>query len=115
LAYYDAVMADDDLTLLRNTRFANAVWSYCSALAKVDLLEEWVAGMTIEAAARSDKGQTSALELLRKWSSTVDTKAARLGLDPVSWARIHKDVAATRVDLARLLSDRPEANPDGGE
>jgi hypothetical protein len=86
--------------------YAVALRSWARAAARVERLEEWVDGMTMEQAAYSDRGQTSPMELLRKWTTTMDNKAARLGLDPLSAARLGKDIAGTRqADAARLLTE----------
>lgn len=70
--------------------------------------------MTMETSTYSGKGQTSPLELLRKWMSTAQTYAARLGLDPLSAARLGKDVAQGRQadaagELTRLRSQHEAA------
>jgi hypothetical protein len=100
-----AIHADDDLSMLRMPAFQMALWAYARTAARVRVIDEWVDSMPIQQAADSDRGKTSPLELLRKWQVTMDNKAARLGLDPVSYAKLHKTVASTKVDLARLLSD----------
>jgi len=103
--YIDELAQDDGLAYLQAPRFHAALWAWASAMAKVDLLTAWVDSMPIEQAADSDKGQTSALELLRKWMATAQTQAARLGLDPLSAARLGKDIAGARqADAATLLT-----------
>lgn len=102
--FINELVADPATAYLGQPRFSAALWHWASAQAKVQLLEEWVAGMDIQDAADSERGKTSVLELLRKWIATAQTQAARLGLDPLSAARLGKDVASTQVDLATLLS-----------
>jgi len=107
------IHADDDLSILRMPAFQYGLWAYATAAARVLRLEEWVDSMPIQQAADSDRGKTSPLELLRKWQTYMDNKAARLGLDPISYAKLHKTVASTKVDLARLLSEFDDTD-DGG-
>lgn len=109
--YLDEIAGDPTLGYLDQPRFAAGLWLWASAMAKVELLQAWVDDQAIEDAADSDRGKTSALELLRKWMATAQTWAARLGLDPLSAARLGKDVASTRVDLATLLSKRDTPTP----
>lgn len=108
--YIAEIAADPTLDYLKQPRFHAALWAWASAAAKVELLQQWVDSQPIEAAADSDRGKTSALELLRKWMTTAQNHASRLGLDPLSAARLGKDIAATQVDLATLLS-RTEDTP----
>jgi len=112
--FINELVSDPATAYLGQPRFSAALWHWASAQAKVQLLSEWVDGMEIQDAADSDKGKTSALELLRKWIATAQTQAARLGLDPLSAARLGKDVASTQVDLATLLSKRPDTGTQQG-
>jgi len=109
--YIDELAQDPGLEYLQAPRFHAALWAWASTMAKVELLQQWVDDMPIQQAADSDKGKTSALELLRKWMATAQTQAARLGLDPLSAARLGKDIAGARqADAATLLTQaRAEA------
>lgn len=107
--YIAEVIADPNTSYLSQPRFAAALWSWASAQAKVQLLTDWVDAMSIGAQTYSGKGQTSPLELLRKWMATAQTWASRLGLDPLSAARLGKDVSQGRqadaaTELTRLRS-----------
>jgi len=108
--FRDEILAGPGMQYLEQPQYAAIFWRYCRAAARVQLIEDWVDDMTMSESARSDRGQTSALELLRKWTATMLTLASRLGLDPLSYARLGKDVAATQVDLATLLSNTPTNN-----
>lgn len=103
---YLAEIADDpSLEYLNQPRFHAGLWLWASAMAKVELLSAWVDDQDIADAADSDRGKTSALELLRKWMATAQTWASRLGLDPLSAARLGKDVAQGRqADAATTLT-----------
>lgn len=110
--YVEAMLADDDLPpMIRAPYFSEAVYGYCMARAKRDLIAAWCAGMSIQEAADSERGRTSPLELLRKWETTVDGKAKALGLTPAAWVRIHRDLAgAHQADAVTLLTQaRAEA------
>jgi ketopantoate hydroxymethyltransferase len=81
----------------------------------VELITDWVDSMPIRDAADSARGQTSTLELLRKWMATAQTAAARIGLDPLSAARLGKDVAQGRQadvagELTRMRLQHEEAS-----
>jgi hypothetical protein len=91
--FVDELVSDVSLAYLGAPRFSAALWSWAQASAKVQLLEEYVDTMSIWEAADSERGKTSALELLRKWMSTASAAASRLGLDPLSAARLGKDVS----------------------
>lgn len=112
------VVEDPSTAYLGEPRFAAALWSWASAQARVELLSAWVDTMTIEASTNSARGQTSPLELLRKWMATAQTWAARLGLDPLSAARLGKDVAQGRQadaagELTRLRTAHETAMLEG--
>lgn len=97
-----AHLTDADLGYLTQPKYAAAVWAWARAEARVELLTEWVAGMTLEQAAESSRGVTSPLELLRRWEATALSHRGRLGLDPLSRARLSKDVTAAAVGQASL-------------
>jgi hypothetical protein len=54
---------------------------------------------------------TNALASLQRWETTAANHRSRLGLDPLSRARLGKDVAAARVDIARVMSGLDPAPP----
>lgn len=105
-AFRDEILSSTKMQYLIEPQFAAVFWQYCRTAARVALIESWVDGMDITEAAKSDRGQTSALELLRKWTSTMLTLASRLGLDPLSYSKLSKDVVSAEIDLATLLSMR---------
>lgn len=112
--YIDEITDDPSLSYLNQPRFHAGLWAWASAMAKVELLQAWVDSQPIEQAADSDRGKTSALELLRKWMATAQTWAARLGLDPLSAARLGKDIAQGRQadaagELTRLRAQHEAA------
>lgn len=106
--FRDEILSSPKMQYLTEPQYQGTFWAYCRTAARVQLIEDYVDEMTMRDAARSDKGQTSALELLRKWTATLITLAARMGLDPLSYAKLSKDVVRTEVDLATLLSKRDD-------
>jgi len=105
-AHYERMLADPTLpALLRASYMQDGLQRFCEAMARRDLLADWVDAMSIQDAADSDRGKTSPLELLRKWETTVDNKAKDWGLTPASYVRIHRDSAmANQADAATLLT-----------
>jgi hypothetical protein len=113
-----AVLGEPPAGYLAEPVYRPALEAWAQAEARVRLLDEWVSGMPISVAAESRQGQVSPLELLRRWEATASSHRARLGLDPLSRARLGRDVAAARVDVAALMAEmkrRDEASPAGEE
>ena len=105
-----AVLQDAGVSYLHSPAYRPAVTAWAEAEARVILIQAWVDGMSTQSAAESDRGKTSPLELLRKWEASASSHRARLGLDPLSRARLGRDVAAAQVDAVKLLTaDRAEA------
>jgi len=96
------VDADSDLAYLREPKYAAAVWAWARAEARVQLVAEYVDRLGVEAAMTAKAGTTSALELLRMQEQSAATHRARLGLDPLSRARLGKDVTAVEIGQAAL-------------
>ncbi|WP_142026825.1 P27 family phage terminase small subunit [Blastococcus colisei] len=95
-----------------------ALWAWARAEAQVQLLTEYLerAG---EAAADGvgdldNDAVKSAYLLLHRAEARALSGRARLGLDPLSRARLGRDVAATQVDMARLLSDARDVQDAAG-
>lgn len=104
------LLQDESLAYLRAPRYAAAVQAWANTEAKCALIAAWVDQMPIEQAASSKPGTQPVLELLRKWEATAQTHRARLGLDPLSAARLGKDVAQGRqadaaTELTRMRRD----------
>lgn len=137
-AFAAALLADGETpAYLKDPLYARAVMGWARAEAVVDLLSEWLSGQDLEAGltevtrsaetedrdgGRDEGGRVTrksvsrrtagVLEQLRKHEVLAMNLRAQLGLSPLSRARLGKDVAAQKADLARLWAeqDREEAS-----
>ncbi|WP_051637734.1 hypothetical protein [Rhodococcus sp. UNC363MFTsu5.1] len=82
-----------------------AVLAYARTEAQLEVLTAYVD----QHGAFTETGEVSAAE---KHRLRIDTQAAnhrsRLGLDPLSKARLGKDIASTQLDLAQILTQQRE-------
>ena len=100
----EEVVSDPTTAYLSSPKYHAQLWQWGIAQAKVELMQEYIDGINWEDAMRSDRGQVSPLENLRRFMATALTAAREMGFTPASAARLGKDVASTQVDLASLLS-----------
>lgn len=114
-ALVEAVRADPGVGYLSTPSYQPALRAWAAAEARVIALEAWIERIGMEAATDSGRGKTPPLELLRQWEASALTHRGRLGLDPLSRARLGRDVAATQVDLVAALTDMAEARRAGQE
>ncbi|MGQ0479705.1 MAG: hypothetical protein ACT4O0_01540 [Pseudonocardia sp.] len=126
----DTLLADPDVSFLRAPAYRTALWAWGRAEAQVQLLTEYIAdnGGIAEALAEHgseesdethDGGRSrrvsrsrrvgSALAALDRAEARAASLRARLGLDPLSRARLGRDVAAAQVDGAEFLTRLREA------
>jgi hypothetical protein len=118
-ALVEAVLDDEGLDYLHQLRFRPALVAWAAAEARVAVLERWMSEMSMAERLRSSKGSTSFEEQLRKLDVNALTHRARLGLDPLSAAKLGKDVAQGKAtDTARIMAElhrdqreREQANP----
>lgn len=110
--YLDGILTDPDVAYLRAPAYRPALEAWAAAEARLCLVERWVSDLIAEhgmdRAAESGQGRTSPLELLRRYDAAAWTARGRLGLDPLSRARLGRDVAATQVDVVMLLTEERE-------
>jgi len=110
---------------LREPSYAPAVRAWSRAEAVVSLMWDWLAEQDIEAAladgtvtdeaerrsrSKSTRHTTSkhteaVLTQLHRHETRAMNLRSRLGLDPLSRARLGKDVASQRFDMARLFAE----------
>jgi hypothetical protein len=104
--------------------YASAVAAWARAEAIVELLWQWLAeqgpldalSSTSDSTTETEQHESgsrsrttarrteSALNQLARWEATAARQRQRLGLDPLSRARLGRDVTAARVDLVELLT-----------
>jgi hypothetical protein len=92
-----------------------AVWAWAQAEARLQLVVEYLANLAQDdnAGGMVDaEGEVrSAANLLVKLEKTASYHRSRLGLDPLSRARLKRDTAAAEVDVAQLLAKLAAAAP----
>lgn len=90
---------------LRDPSYGPAIVSWARAEAKAKLVADFLEGMPVEEQMMPPKaGTTAPIEVLRKLESAALTHRARLGLDPLSRARLGRDITAAKFDLAALMA-----------
>ncbi|MFI7130192.1 hypothetical protein ACIBQ1_31180 [Nonomuraea sp. NPDC050153] len=107
----EGVLADDALSFLRQHAYRSALWAWGRAEARVQLLTEHLADHEASGC-RSCPECARWDEQLRKWEGAAATHRGRLGLDPLSRARLGRDVAAASVDVARLMAGLDDGQAD---
>lgn len=103
-----AVLANEILETsphLREPEFRAAVLECARVQAQVEVLEEFIGEHGI--LGDEDKVRPAA-DYLLKVRKHAANMASRLGLDPLSRARLGKDIAATQLDVAQILTQQRE-------
>lgn len=121
----DAMVADPSLSYLKAAAYRPALWAWARAEAQVQLLTEY---LEARGQASSDgvgdlraEDVRSAYLLLHRAEARALSGRKALGLDPLSRAKLGKDVAlgeAARVDVARVMAElhrRELETPAGGD
>jgi len=99
----DALLTDDGAAYLRAPAFRPALWAWSRAEAQTQLLTEYL-GDTI--GDLGDEKVRAAYLLLHRAETRAQTGRARLGLDPLSRARLGKDVAQGKAaDAATIMAE----------
>lgn len=97
-------------------QWAPAMWAWARAEAQVQLLVEYlsVAGAVAGDGVGDlgDEKVRAAYLLLHRAEARADRSRARLGLDPLSAARLGRDKAAASVDVARLMAELARQDGD---
>lgn len=109
-------LADQQTAYLQQPAYRPALYGWARAEARVILLDEWMQRHLADTGGcvRCKACSAVADQLLRFEASAANHRA-RLGLDPLSRARLGRDVAAASVDLASLLSDARAAQERDGD
>lgn len=100
----EELLADPAVAYVAAPRFRAAVWSWARAEARVQLLERWVENHD-DGGVDEDGSVSPVLTALRLWHVRAANQLSKLGLDPMSAARLGRDVAAGEVDMARLMAE----------
>jgi hypothetical protein len=79
------------------------IWALGRTEARIQLVSEWLLdrGSELDEAG----GAVGAANLLNKLESRAESLRSKLGLDPLSRARLGRDVSAAKVDMAKLMAD----------
>ena len=104
-------LLDDPATpgYLSEPLFRAAVAAWARSEAKAALVAEYLEGLSIEDQMMPPKAGTAApLEVWRRLEAAAVTHRAHLGLTPLSRARLGKDVAGARLDIAQLMKQITE-------
>lgn len=115
----ERVLADPDVSYLQAPSYAAALWAWARAEAQVQLLGEYLLKLGEDldpdkgGGLVDDKGEPRpALLALERAERRAVKARERLGLDPLSRAKLGKDVAARNVDLAKVFAQMQEEQSD---
>jgi hypothetical protein len=121
----DLVLEDPNTGHAKAPHHRLALWSWARAQAQVQLLTEYLADRAEEAGNGvgdlADERIRAAYLLLHRAEARAATWSARLGLDPLSQARMKRDTAAAGADMARIMAElhrqdrERQAAVDGGD
>lgn len=115
-ALVDSRLTDPATTYLQQSAYRPALYGWARAEARVLLLDEWMQRHLADTdGCVSCKQCRSVGDQLLRFETAAANHRARLGLDPLSRARLSRDVVAASVDMASLLSDAREAQQAAGE
>lgn len=102
--------------LLSDPSYRQAVTSYTTTLARIEAVEEWLEGHAVDGrpVEVDDEGAVrGAAILLDRLRNRAMKEREQLGLTPLSRAKLGKDIAAARVDVAAWLAEQ-RAAAEGG-
>lgn len=98
----EQLLADDGVAFLREPAYRAALWRYAQRQARADLLHAFLLEHGEDC-----QGCRKCEGLEKRWrefDTAADKASQRLGLDPLSRARLGRDVAAATVDAASFLT-----------
>ena len=110
----DTILQSNDQTVayLHAPVFGPALWAWGRAEARVQLLVEYLGDKVGDL---EDESVKAAHLLLHRAESTAHTLRQALGMTPLARARLGRDVAASQVDAAQLLTRMREEADDGDD
>jgi len=105
----DLVLADPAASHAHAPHHRPALWAWARAEAQVQLLSEYLATegeLSYDGVGDLDEDRIrSAYLFLHRAEARATTGRARLGLDPLSQARLGRDRAAAQYDIARVMAE----------
>lgn len=113
------VLAEAGTGHLQRPEYRPALWAWGRSEAQVQLLAEYLAKRG-EATGDgvgdlADEATKAAYLLLHRAETRANTLRTRLGLDPLSRARLGRDTAAGQLDAARLMAEMERREREQGE
>lgn len=113
-SFVELVLADPGQGYLTVPAWRPAVWAWARAEAQIQLLTEWLADRSGDDGVGdlADEAVARAYLLLHRAESRAITLRARLGLDPLSRARLGRDKASAAVDIAQLWAQMEKETGD---
>lgn len=104
-----AVLDEPDTAYLQQPSYLPALWAWARAEARIRILEEWLEAHASQGGVLDVEGELlPAVRLLERVEKRAETLRGRLGLDPLSRAKLGRDEAAARVDFAQLIAQMRE-------
>lgn len=104
----EQVLEDPETAYLTAAKWRPALWAWARAEAQVQLLEAYIAEAgeeTADGVGDLDLDRVkSAYLLLHRAETRATTQRTRLGLDPLSAARLGRDKTAAALDAAQLMA-----------
>lgn len=103
----DLVLGDQSTAYLQAGHWRPALYAWARAEAQVQLVSEWLADQATEKHPLGDLGDErvrAAYLLLHRAETRATTGRTRLGLDPLSAARLGRDKTAAALDAAQLMA-----------
>lgn len=101
-----------ELPYLRDPTYREAVLDYARTVARVEVLEKW---LDENGEIREDGTVAPAATYLLRCRGHAASAASRLGLDPLSRAKLGKDVTSSKLDFAHLMAEIAQASKSGGD
>ena len=95
------MLTEPELDYLHAPRFTAALWDWGRAEARSQLVEVWIAGMSMTEATDTTGGKTSPMELALELGIRAGNHADRLGLSPAAAEEHADEIAKARKTLAR--------------
>ena len=100
-----------DLPYLQDPSYREMVLEFARTVVRAELIEQW---LDENGEIRDDGTVTPAAIYLVRVKGHLASMASRLGLDPLSRAKLGKDTTATKLDLAQIMAELSKQQKNGG-